>query len=270
MRQVFALITRWLLICCPCAAWAETSPLPLWESSYDTVLLERIAALVPQLAYYPALRYPNQQSEQLLASSSKGKVLVFGYGSLISRESAGRSVSAEAIATMRPAVAFGVKRLFNYKAARTDHWGPIQDPKERAMLNLVPTWSYLNWVNGVVMEVDAEDLANLVKRETGYDLVPLIIADWDDVMAQHGDPNIRIAYSFVAASELRNHIIYTSTKYYPVRGYLHAIQDGAMDFGMHFRRVWNATTYLADGITRLDDWDEVTFRDILCTKEPGE
>jgi len=231
-------------------------------------VLEKVGEKMPELATYPHLKYPNGCHEDLLKFYPDGKVRIFGYGSLMNKESAAKNMKPEAVASMQPVVAFGVKRIFNYQATKTDHWGPGQDRKEKAMLNLFPSFNIGSIANGVTIEVDAEDLSSLVKRERGYDLVPIIVGNWNDIKDQNPEMEMQIAYTFVVASELRKNIAYSSTEFYPVRGYLHAIQDGAKSFGKEFREVWNATTYLADGTTTIDNWDEETFRGILCTKDP--
>lgn len=238
------------------------------DAEYQKFLLERVGEKLPSLVKYPFYTYPNAGHESIPENFPNGKVLIFGYGSLINKLSLARSVKQTAVETMHPAIAFGAKRVFNYKIKNTTNWGDDLHPKERAMLNLVQTVNIANIVNGVTVEVDAEDLNNLVKRETGYDLVPILVASWNDVIGQNPKLEIQVAYTFVAAHELRNHIDYTSTEFYPVRGYLHAIQCASKRFGDDFAKMWDSTTYLADGTTKVKEWDEVTFVGILCTFTP--
>lgn len=244
---------------------SECFPCP---GAYQKLLLKKVAAEMPKLVSYPFFQYPNTEHLSVIDKFPQGKVLIFSYGSLMNKQSASRSMKPEALETMQPAVAFGVKRIFNYKATKTDHWGADQNKREKAMLNLSQTVNINSVANGVMLEVDAEDLSRLVQRETGYDLVPILVARWDDVLSQNPEIVIQVAYTFSAAGELRNHVDYTSTKYYPVRGYLHAIQEAAHSFGDEFAAMWNSTTYLADGTTSVDEWDEKTFEGILCTIEP--
>jgi cation transport regulator ChaC len=238
------------------------------EKDYQKLMLRRVAEKLPCLVAFPFYAYPNTGFEEVSDRFSDGKILVFGYGSLMNKLSASRSVKEDAVGSIHPAIALGVKRLFNYKATVTKHWGEEQHAKEKAMLNMVQTLNISSVANGVTIEVDLEDFKRLVQRETGYDLVPILVASWDDVLSQNPQVNIQVAYTFVASHELRNHIDYTSTEYYPVRGYLHAIQDASLAYGEDFARMWNATTYLADGTTSVNEWDEVTFMGILCTHEP--
>lgn len=236
--------------------------------SFEKLLLKRVAEKLPCLVMHPFFTYPNENVESVLSHFPNGKIRVFGYGSLMNKISAGRSLKSSAVESMHPSIAFGVKRVFNYKATVTKHWGADQNKKEKAMLNLVQTLNIASVANGVTIEVDIEDFKRLVDRETGYDLVPILVAPWDDIRTQNPNIDVQVAYTFVAAHELRDNIDYTSTEYYPVRGYLHAVQDASTAYGDEFARMWNSTTYLADGTTSINDWDEETFSGILCTHEP--
>ena len=237
-------------------------------NAYERVLLKKVGTKLPQLVNFPSLQYPNEGHEAIINHFTSGKILVFGYGSLMNKVSAAKSLKAEAVESMEPAIAFGVKRLFNYKVTNPSHWGAEQNPKERAMLNITQTLNIGSMVNGVILEVDAEDITKLVSREIGYDLVPILVASWKDVMSQNPQSEIRIAYTFIAVNELRNNTAYTSTEYYPVLGYLHAVQEASQAYGPEFAAFWNATTYLANGTTPIKGWDEVTFIGILYTKKP--
>lgn len=239
-----------------------------WDSGYQQILMEKIGQKIMTLSTYPSIEYPSGDAQQILKKYPNGKVLLFGYGSLINAASAARSVSQEAVQSMQPAVAFGFKRIFNYKAKNVSRWGSDLPENERAMLNIQPTTTYNHMINGVVMEISPGDLAQLIQRETGYDLVPMLIADWNEATSENPSVNIRIAYTFLVPDELRNGIDYTQTKYYPVRGYLNAAREGAAAFGPEFLDYWNATTYLGDGTTSVTQWDEETFSGILDTWEP--
>lgn len=239
-----------------------------WDKAYERVLLKKVGTKLPELVTFPFFQYPNNGHQAIVDHFSSSKVLLFGYGSLMNKVSAARSIKTEAVESMEPAIAFGVKRLFNYKVTDPSRWGAEQHRKERAMLNVAQVLNIGSMANGVVLEVDAEDLTKLVSRETGYDLVPILVASWNDVMNQNPEIEVRIAYTFVAVNELRNNTAYTSTEYYPVLGYLHAVQEASQTYGQEFAAFWNATTYLANGTTPIEGWDEVTFMGILCTQKP--
>lgn len=239
-----------------------------WNKDYEKVLLQKVGIKLPELVTFPFFQYPNDEHQAIVNHFPSGKVLLFGYGSLMNKVSAARSMKAEAVESMEPAIAFGVKRLFNYKVTDPSRWGEGQNRKERAMLNIAQTLNIGSMANGVILEVDAEDLTKLVSRETGYDLVPILVTSWNDVVNQNPEIEVRIAYTFVAVNELRNNTAYTSTEYYPVLGYLHAVQEASQTYGPEFAAFWNATTFLANGTTPIEGWDEVTFMGILCTQTP--
>jgi len=117
------------------------------------------------------------------------------------------------------------------------------------------------------MEISPEDLVQLIQREIGYDLVPMLVADWNEVISENPSVNVKIAYTFLVPDELRSGVDYTQTKYFPVKGYMRAAQEGAAVFGPEFLNYWNATTYLGDGTTPVTQWDE-QFSNILDTREP--
>ncbi len=236
-------------------------------SSYQDSIMAQVARKLPELTTYPFLHYPNENRELVQQQFGNKKVPIFGYGSLMNVESARQSMKVDAIASMQPVVAFGVKRIFNYTAKYAHRWGNLHS-NERAMLNLIPTYNTSSIANGVVIEVDDDDLVQLIKREVGYDLIPVLVASWDEISAKKPILNIRVAYTFVASSELRKNMLYTHTRYYPVRGYMQAVQEGALRYGDRFLDLWNATTYLADGTTLIDEWDPSDFTETLQTARP--
>lgn len=267
MKNIIFMIVCFCSVVSGMFANNEDSP-TYWDKAYEKVLLQKVGTKLPDLITFPFFQYPNDGHQTIVNHFPSGKVPLFGYGSLMNKVSAARSMKPEAVESMEPAIAFGVKRLFNYKVTDPSRWGADQNLKERAMLNIAQTLNIGYMANGVVFEVDAEDLTKLVSRETGYDLVPILVASWNEAMNQNPEIEIRVAYTFVAVNELRNNTAYTSTEYYPVLGYLHAVQEASQAYGLEFASFWNATTYLADGTTPIEGWDEITFMGILCTQKP--
>jgi len=233
-----------------------------WSPSYQDLLIERFAQKIPVLVSHPLSNYPNNDCNELFTFFPKGKVLIFGYGSLMNKQRlllnsrVGKPiVKQEVTDTVKPAVAFGVKRIYNYFFEQTN-WNTIPlHSKEKAMLNLLPSADLSSAVNGIVMEVDKEDLEKLVAREVGYDLVPVLITLWDQLVIENKDLEFFVAYAFMAANELRNHVLYTSTDYYPIKAYAADVEKGAADYGEIFLQMMRQTSYLADGTTPIFEWD---------------
>jgi hypothetical protein len=249
------------------SALALNADLP-WDNAYQQFLLKKVGEKLPEITNYPVFQYPNKNHDKAKALEN-GKILIFGYGSLISPDidRNKKCIKQENLITLRPAIAFGVKRLFNIRATVSKILtSKTLDPKERCFLNLVPTTDYHCVTNGVVVEVDQEDLTRLVAREIGYDLVPLFVASWDDAVRQSGGIKIEIAYTFLASGELRDHVSYTSNELYPIRWYASVVDQAAKYHGPLFWKTYQKTTWLADGTTLITDW-QGTFDAPLNRKE---
>lgn len=223
----------------------------LWSRRYQKVLIKQARKMAPTLSTYPSTKYPNSDYQQVVKKYPNGTIPLFGYGSLINAKSAAHSVSQKAIQSMRPVVAFRYKRIFNYVEEDLSEWGPGLAKNERAMLNIEPTTTYDHMINGIVMEISREDLIKLIERETGYDLVPILIADWNEVIRENPTVPISIAYTFSVPGRSR-------TRCYPIREYLRTVRDGVALFGEKFLNYWNSTTYLGDRTTTMTRWSEQT------------
>ncbi len=188
----------------------------------------------------------------------QAETAIFAYGSLLNKESAARTLSSHAIQTSQPAVAFGLKRIFDYDAAPINkRWGEPRRPNDTAMLNVIPTDDPSSMVNGVILKVDKRDLAKLIEREKGYDLVPVSVIRWDEVQQDH--PQLQTAYTFMAREDHINPCIN------PVPGYAQASKEGAAQYGDDFLQFWLETTFLADGRTPFTTWEKNPAIDMCST-----
>jgi hypothetical protein len=221
-----------------------------WSGDYQKMLIEKAAQEAPNLSKYPTLQYPNLNYSQVLDKYPQGKALLFGYGSLINAQSESRTISAKAVHSMQPAIAFGLKRLFNYDAKKALK-SPNLPTEEGSFLNTVPMTQLSQMINGVLIKVGKDDLAHLVQRETGYDLVPILVTLWEDVLAESPSAKIQIAYAFIASDELRQGVRYTHNGYDPDKRYLRLVEQGAAAYGEKFLDYFNATTFLSDGTTSI-------------------
>lgn len=239
-----------------------------WSDSYQQLLLERVGEKLPEISSYPFFEYPNKNHDEAKPSEN-GKILIFGYGSLMSPDidANKKSIKPENLKTLRPAIAFGVKRLFNKRGGISKTFNSTTlEPNERCFLNLVPTTNFNDVTNGVTIEIDQGDLIKLIAREVGYDLVPLFVASWDDAVKESDEINIEIAYTFIASSGLRDHVSYTSNILYPIQWYASLVDKAAKFHGPVFWKLYQKTTWLADCITLISDWHD-TFNTPLNIKE---
>lgn len=200
------------------------------------------------IASYSIYSYPYKDLHHQLEEQNIKTLTVFSYGSLMSQASAQKTLSQKALSTRKPAIAFGIKRLFNrdVKIRYNSKWGVPKDPDARGMLNIEMTNKALDIVNGVVYEIDIEEIPSMLDREEGYDLVPVFYLDWEDIQEQ-GQPKLQVAYTFRA----KNLSSYTSCDILPRPNYYELTRDAAKEYGPEFYAIWLESTYYADGITTM-------------------
>lgn len=199
----------------------------------------------------PSYSYPYHGLANTLAKEGKSSLPLFSYGSLMDVESASETLSKDALKTRRPALGFGIKRIFDRDVPikPRSHWGTPHDPKARGMLNVHPVSQIESFVNGVLIDIPLKDLEELLDREEGYDLIPIVIADWNSLLKN--TPEFSIAYTLYAPTQSS----YTSHSIYPRPGYYEFTRDAATQFGPLFSLLWQNTTFMADGQTPITVWE---------------
>ncbi len=189
----------------------------------------------------PTFHWPfDQATRNAMMRLNQEMIPLFGYGSLINQKSANSTLTDETLETFRPAIAFGVQRRFDYDPG-LERYGPPPTPEERAMLNLHYTGHMNDIVNGVVVDMSKEDLIALSEREIGYDLIPVIVVNWDDAL-ESNKPTLYTAYTFSAPSHINPHLL-------PRPDYYKRVVNGARTYGDEYLELWYNTTYLGDGKT---------------------
>ncbi|NIM51303.1 MAG: hypothetical protein GTO22_18970 [Gemmatimonadales bacterium] len=192
--------------------------------------------------------YPWEMLETDLVGQHPSRLLVLGYGSLVNRTSAGYTLSES---TGIPAVAFGVRRIFNYLIPeRNPRYGPPPNSMARAALNVIPTGQISDMVNGVLLEVPLGDVAAFRSREVGYDLLPVACIRWHE----RKKPPF-LGYVLHCPDEPRDGLVRTATDIEPHPVYYRVCREGAAEIGDSFLDLWLATTYLADRATPVGQWE---------------
>ncbi|NGX61741.1 MAG: hypothetical protein K940chlam9_01230 [Chlamydiae bacterium] len=182
----------------------------------------------------------------LFCSFQDSKVWVFAYGSLMHEGSASRTLSREALESRRPAVAYGVKRIYNRQMPEEliiPRFGPLAKPSDRAALNVKQTGQDSDRVNGVLVKVSHEELRRLAEREIGYDRIQVPVTFW----GEEATSSPFMAYSFSAPDTKP----LTSREITPIPGYLELVEEGAASYGPTFLRQYLQETFLADEQTPL-------------------
>jgi hypothetical protein len=215
----------------------------LFVSNYLRSYLESFEPQ-PCLCLYPWKELADQLRKE------KRTILLFGFGSLVNPESASYHLSRR----RGPALAFGLKRIFNYYDEQLEQCilgRPAAGySHERAKLNAIATEDKAHPINGILYEVDVEDLERLRPRERGYDLEKLHVVDYIDALDVHcTEPRILEAYCLRATREAQ-----VSESYVPDINYLNVCAEGVRPYGSEFARLFLDTTYLADRTTSLEKW----------------
>lgn len=216
-------------------------------SSQETQTFDRCAE---ELSQWPSYPYPYSNLPEEFAKLGKRSLLLFSYGSLMDVDSAKKSLSSKTVASRRPALGFGIKRIFNRDVSikPLSSWGTPCDSNARAMLNVQPTEFPQEFVNGILIEIPLNEVCALLKREEGYDLIPIVAADWEDLVNEK--VHCQIAYTLHATSD------YTSQEIFPRPGYYEKTRDASAQFGPLFLLLWENTTYMADGNTPIALWEQ--------------
>lgn len=176
-------------------------------------------------------------------------VTIFSYGSLMDYSSAKATLNEETLKSIQPALAFGVTRLFDRDVPirKGSKWKSPCSSLARGMLNVKPA-SSSQFINGILMEVPIDELEQLMQREEGYDLIPVVVSKWDDQI--EGRAHYFVAYTFHAPQKSA----YTNNEILPRPNYYELSRDAAATISPAFKHLWMQTTYLADG-RPIAEWE---------------
>lgn len=197
--------------------------------------------------------YPYPQLVDQLRKEGKETILIFNYGSLMNAASAANTLSPASMATRRLGVAFGLRRLFDRDVPIYPEsiWGVPDNPNARGMLNVILSNHAEDFVNGILVDVTLDDIPKIVAREEYYDLIPVIVQNWDHTTNVQ-DPNYCIAYTFHAPQTGKA----THPSILPRPGYYELTRNTALVNGQLFYQLWLKTTFLSDGITPITEWEQ--------------
>ena len=199
------------------------------------------------------MEYPWNGLEEAVTKLPEEKLLLVGYGSLLNRDSAARTIKDTPGEGHPPVVALGARRVFNYVIPEPllRSYGTNFPPRERAALNLDYTRSPTDALNGRLLKVAPADIAALRKREFGYDLRPVVCARWGDWEA----PPFT-AYVLVAVEGTRDGRQVIDNDALPHPLYAGLCRAGAHAVSDAFLRLYQETTFLADRKTSLAQWEK--------------
>lgn len=189
--------------------------------------------------------------------SQQEKVVLVGFGTLLLQESLGDTIGADGAGRkrFRPIIVKNYRRLFNLLP---DHYVADNrlrtDGTEIGAANIEPAAG--EQFNGLAYEVDASDLERLDQRERYYVRRPVAYFDFEtgEALGQcfvyESEPNARwIVRNVQRLLPLWRDIVYARV--------------GAYRIGTAFGKMYDQTTYLADGKTRLVDYYKDHLEELL-------
>lgn len=199
----------------------------------------------------PSFDFPWTGLEDHMAKQPGGKLLLVGYGSLLSKESAAETIADAGKQQFPAVVASGAKRVFNYVIPPSvlKELGGMEKPREGAALNVVATGNSSDLVTGRLIEVGVKDLPGLKIREYGYHLRPVACVRWDDPEAK-----VFTAYVLVAEDPIVKGRRVVDNTLLPNREYVEICLTGAKEVSPQFAEAFLDTSYLGDGRTTVREW----------------
>lgn len=224
----------------------------------NTTQTNAISRMMADTAKEPTYRYPWDTLEEDLEDRRISEITVIGYGSLVNIASIALTLSEQSLATCQPVIAFGARRLFNYDMPLDlDRYAPPVHPLARAALNVHLTGKVDDVVNGIAIKLASADISAMRGREVGYDLVPIACLQWYKLEKPPFPAHILCCFD-----EFREGKRHTNDKIEPHRQYYSLCRKGASEFGEEFLRLWLATTYLADAVTPVAQWEINNFPEV--------
>ncbi|MCK5055080.1 MAG: hypothetical protein KAT34_00375 [Candidatus Aminicenantes bacterium] len=215
------------------------------------LLLEKFGEARRETGYL----YPWEGLEEKVRRMERSTLPFVGYGSLLNSSSAALTLNKETLQHRRPIIVFWSHRIFNYDMGEVvGRYGKPKRKLESAALNVRLTESLNDTMNAVLVEIPLIDIKALRKREIGYDLKAVVCLDWNELGEQPF-----IAYLLLCSDEPRLGHKRTDNTLLPHRKYYQVCREGAKEFGEPFLQYWLSTTYLADGVTSVANWESTAW-----------
>ena len=187
------------------------------------------------------------------------KRFIIGYGTLLYKESLGDTIDTSTEEKKyRPVIVKGFKRLYNLLP---NHYHPSfrlsKLPVEISAANILPEKG--SSFNGLAFEVTAEELADLDKRESYYTRVESPAYDF------FSGRKIGIGMVYLAPCSLED--VTSDAKYLPEWDDISYARTGAYRYGLEFGKMFDKTSYLADGQTLVVNYYKDYLKQLNLDKQ---
>jgi len=217
-----------------------------------TVDLESIQHALDQAkSSLPAFPYPWEGLEDQMDSRDESYFPLVGYGSLINQTSAAKTINVGDDAARQAVVAFGAKRIFNYRMPADlleSRYGMTTADHDIAALNCETTYRVEDMFNGILTSVRRDTLDALRDRERHYGLRPIVYLKWDDLSST---PTVAYIFECLPAEGIAEHPYDSSIAPQPT--YTQLCRQGSQAISDDFLGFFDKTTFLADKATPLSE-----------------
>jgi len=232
---------------------AELSWDPKTLLPHDVSRLDQVRTMLSDRHTRQRFVFPWNKLESFIQETGNMKLPFVGYGSLLNRTSAKRTLSAVTLDDSRPIVSFGVRRIFNYQVpSGYSAYRDSDHPARKAALNAEITADMNDVMNGILFPLGLEDIPPLRDRELLYDLEPIPCLDWE---RPGGEPFF--AYLLQCVVEALPDGPGVNNTLEPHREYYRVCREGAASLGSQFLDFWLNTTFLAGSpLTRAAEWEQ--------------
>lgn len=220
--------------------FAERSPERIRDIQTVLNLLSKDERLAP-------VRYPWTD-----LTSKDFPLHLVGFGSLMSRVSAERTLHKTDHSLSCPVIAFGAKRVYNYvmSPASLSRYNVETLPYERGVLNTLATGLATDYFNGISIRIHRDDFARFTEREFAYDLIPVVTLPWNN---PHGP--LELAYSLSCREEYFEGRQMLSNELVPHPAYHELCANACREISSDFLTCFEQTTWVATDITPV--WNPV-------------
>ncbi|PTX59457.1 putative ATPase [Kordia periserrulae] len=229
------------------------TPIVLKNLNLSSKFFSNLPNLIKKVSKNEMYEYPWFLIEDSLKERNIKSIKLFGYGSLINKASASKTINTKSVNEYTLASGLGFKRLLNYNMPdevrkRSLYNNPIGE-LYNGLFNVEYTGSVNDLLNGVMIDVTVDEFENLRKREIGYDLLPIVCIPHDKETDEYV-----LAYTLSCSDRKWGERNLLNKKLLPHKTYVDLCKEGAKKISKEFYEEFLRTSYLADGKTTLQDY----------------
>ncbi|QDS86892.1 hypothetical protein EC9_10670 [Rosistilla ulvae] len=178
-----------------------------------------------------------------IVPDSPVRLPLVGYGSLMNRSSARRTLSEQCVSSARPVLVMGARRVYEYVMSPRGRqiYGEQEAEGRFGVLNARSSNDSNDWFNGIQYELDAVDIMALVERESAYDLLPAWTILWDAM-----DSAPQIGYFLSCRTETHEGRQLLDSQLLPHPNYHAICEEGCRDVSPDFLTAFHRSTWVRE------------------------